>query len=111
MNFLSDLTKKRVFLFRQKLVTPMLMWTGIKLVEDSPSKVHMLVPLNWRTINSWKTMFFAGIAAGVDVTGGYASFGIARKHNIGVLYKDMHVKFLRRVDDDLNLICTDIDKI
>ena len=87
------------------------MWTGIRLIEDSSVKTEMIVPLTWRTINSWKTMFFAGIAAGVDITGGFACLELAQQNNVGILYKDMNIKFLRRVDSDLNLICNDIEKI
>ena len=43
-------------------------------------------------------MFFAAIAAGVDLTGGFYSFSLAEKNNLGVLYKDVSIEFKRRVD-------------
>ena len=49
-------------------------------------------------------MFFAAIATGIDLTGGWCSFAAAEKHNVGVLYKDVSIQFKRRVDGDLTLI-------
>lgn len=56
-------------------------------------------------------MFFAAIATGVDITGGWSAMGIAEEQSVGLLYKDVSIKFLRRVDGDLNLVCKSVDEV
>jgi hypothetical protein len=87
--------------------TPLLAIINPRVVESSDKKVEIVVPLNWVTKNSWNTMFFAAIASGCDLTGGW---GLTRQ-GIGFLYKGMEIDFLRRVDGDLHLVCSDIEAI
>ena len=56
-------------------------------------------------------MFFAAIASGVDVCGGWGCLEVARRTGVGVLYKDMQIQFLRRVDSDLLVVCRDVHKV
>lgn len=87
--------------------TPLLLLISPRIAEVTDERVEIVIPLNFVTKNSWKTMFFGAIASGVDLTGGWAAFDIAEQYRVGVLYKDMSIEFLRRVDDDLALVCED----
>ena len=89
LSSLDPSSRARVILLQSSITTPMIAFTGLKLVEDSPLKTEFIVPLNWRTRNSWGTMFFAGIATGVDLTGGWCALRIAEEQSIGMLYKDI----------------------
>ena len=91
-------------LFAFKISTPMLAWTAPKIVSVTSTESIFRVPLNLRTKNGWNSMFFAAIATGIDLTGGWYSFAAAEEHNVGVLYKDVAIQFKRRVDGDLTLV-------
>ncbi len=98
-------------LLKMGIKTPMLSWSGVKVLVDTSDRTEFLVPLSWRTRNSWGTLFFAAIASGVDVCGAWSALRIAEQNCVGVLYKEMNIKFLRRVDEDLRLVCTDVSII
>jgi len=92
---LDPMSANRVRLFKKSLETPMLRWTGVRILEDSPQKSEFLVPLTWRTRNSWGTVFFAAIATGIDITGGWAAFQIAEANGVramcmAVLARGLH---------------------
>ena len=93
------------------LRTPMLLLMRPRVVLNTPDKVVIRVPLNWFTSNQWRTMFFAAIAAGADLTGGFAAFERAPQLSIGVLYKSFSCAFLRRIDGPLLLHCHDVQAI
>ena len=90
-----------------KMSTPMLYLTNPLVLEANEKQTRIMIPLTWFTKNSWNTMFFAAIAAGVDLTGGFYSFSLAEKNNLGVLYKDVSIEFKRRVDGPLTLVATE----
>ena len=73
---MDPLTTNKVRLFEKSLSTPML--------EDSNTRSEFLVPLTWRTKNSWGTVFFAAIATGIDITGGWAAFDISEKSGVSI---------------------------
>lgn len=104
---LSSPRRENVGLFIYSLKTPMLLLANPKVVSSTSSRVEIKLPLNWFTRNSWNTMFFAAIAAGADLTGGFAAFEQAPGLGVGVLYKNFSCTFLRRVDGPLNLVCDD----
>lgn len=81
---MDPLTTNKVRLFEKSLSTPMLAWSGVRIVEDSNTRSEFLVPLTWRTKNSWGTVFFAAIATGIDITGGWAAFDISEKSGVSI---------------------------
>lgn len=76
-------------------------------IDKDAGRVEIRIPLNLVTRNSWKTIFFGAIATGADITGGFMAFEAAPAVNVGVLYKDMSIEFLRRVDGNLHMVCKD----
>jgi acyl-coenzyme A thioesterase PaaI-like protein len=111
MNYLKRLFPSRseseVMLMAFKMTTPMLWASNPQLVKVDDKQTKIVMPLTWFTKNGWNTMFFAAIAAGVDLTGGFYSFSLAEKNNLGVLYKDVAIEFKRRVDGPLTLVATE----
>jgi hypothetical protein len=73
-------------------------------MEVSDQQTQIVVPLTTRTKNGWGTMFFAAIASGVDLCGGWRAFAVAEKEGLGVLYKSVEISFLRRCDGDVTFI-------
>ena len=76
VNALPPLTKQWLRLKAYQLQTPFLALINPQIIESNSNRVAIKVPLNFLTRNSWKTMFFAAISAGVDLTGGWAAFDI-----------------------------------
>ena len=111
ISFLSPGQKNAMKLRIYQMQTPLLFLINPRIIEITNKKVEIRIPLSFITKNSWRTMFFAAISSGVDLTGGWAAFDIADKYKVGVLYKDMSIEFLRRVDDDLILRCEDVENI
>lgn len=94
-----------------KATTPMLVYVAPEIVEINQEFTKIKVPLNFRTKNGFDSMFFAAIAAGIDLTGGFYGFGVAEENQVGVLYKDVSIQFKRRVDEDLILVTKDNRKV
>ena len=84
---LSDAMRNWLRLKKYSLATPLLLAIRPQIKVSSPEKVEILIPLSWMNRNSWNTMFFAAIAAGADITGGWAAFEPAQEYNVGVLFK------------------------
>ena len=99
--------RESVGLFLYSLQTPLLLALRPRVRLHSPERTEIVFPLSWFSKNTWGTMFFGSIAAGADLTGGFAAMDHAPKANVGFLYKDFSIQFLRRVDDDLLLVSDD----
>ena len=103
--------RESVKLFIYSLQTPMLLLLRPKVRLNTPQRAEIVIPLTWFSKNLWRTMFFAAIAAGADLTGGFAAIELAPAANVGFLYKSFSCRFLRRVDGDLVLVCDDGEKV
>ena len=70
-SFLAKYPKlvNRARLLSFQVHTPLLLMVGPEVVETNDSRVEIKIPLNYRTGNSWNSMFFAAIASGCDLTG------------------------------------------
>ena len=103
--------KENAALFLYCLRTPMLLLMRPEVIANSSQSVTIRVPINWFTMNQYGTMFFGAIAAGADLTGGFAAFERAPALGVQVLYKNFSCVFLRRVDAPLYLTCNDVPAI
>lgn len=52
-------------------------------------------------------MFFGALASGADLTGGFHAFEQGPSKQVGVLYRDVRIEFLRRIDEDIVMVCED----
>lgn len=89
------------------LSTPMIRFLKPEIILINNNKCIIEIKLNRKSKNTWNTMFFGAIATGIDLTGGFLASDIASKSSVGVLYKDVQIKFLRRVDGDIKFHCND----
>jgi hypothetical protein len=85
---------------------PMILFTGVSIVEISEHRTVIKIPLNWRTKNHLKSMYFGALAVGADVASGlYASLLIRdSKKKIHLSFKDFKANFLKRPTDDVYFI-------
>lgn len=78
------------------------------LVLDSQQCI-IKIPLNWRTRNHYKSMYFGALAVGADCAAGLMAMHHidASGENVQLLFKDLHADFLRRPEGDVHFICND----
>ncbi len=114
MNIISPIQKanlvfKLVGLFKIR----MLGFVNAKLVEYSPEKTVIKVPLNRKTRNHLGSIYFGALAVGADVTGAWIAFDhlYRSKKNVSIVFKDMKVEFLKRADGDTYFTCLDGPRI
>lgn len=106
---------KANFLFKSFAILkiPMIFFCGAKIVEVDNQKAVIKIPLNYRTRNHLKSMYFGTLAVGADITGGIMAFNIIqeKKLKIALVFKDLKGDFLKRVDRSAFFVCEDGLKI
>mgnify|MGYP001181192143 CR=1 FL=1 len=88
---------------------PMIFYCRPKVISTDDNKLVVKIPLNRRTRNHIKTMYFGALCIGADITGGFLAMGPIQesKRKIILLFKDMNVKFLKRAEADVYFTCND----
>ncbi len=108
-------TTKINFLFKSfaLLKIPMIFYCGAKIVEIAEKKAVVKIPLNFKTRNHLRSMYFGTLAVGADITGGIIAFQIMQnqKLKISLVFKDMTAEFLKRVEKDAYFVCEDGESI
>ncbi len=87
---------------------PLLFWISPTVVELSSKRCEVKVPLNRKTKNHLKSMYFGVLAAGADCAGGLAAMKliIESGENISLAFKDFKAEFHQRAEADTHFICT-----
>lgn len=67
------------------------------------------IPLNWRTRNHYRSMYFGALAVGADCAAGYLAQHVIEHTGGGVqlLFSDFHAVFHRRPEDDVLFTCAE----
>ena len=106
---------KTNFLFKSFAILkiPMIFYCGAKIIEINKEKAVIKIPLNYRTRNHLKSMYFGSLAVGADITGALIAFQIIqeKKLKIALVFKDLKGEFLKRVDKSAFFVCEDGLKI
>lgn len=63
------------------------------------------------TTSGLDSMFFGALATGFDLAGGWAAFQKAERLNVGLVFRDATLQFLKRADGDVHFVCNDGKKI
>lgn len=73
------------------------------------STLEIKIPLNRRTRNHIKSMYFGALSVGADLTGGFLALPPIQKskRKIVLVFKDFNAKFLKRAESDVHFICKD----
>lgn len=95
------------------LQVPMIHYVGAKLVTMDDEKIVIKIPLNRRTKNHLKCMYFGALCVGADLAGGFIAAKLVRDANrkVSFLFKSMQANFLKRAEGDVLFTCLDSAKI
>jgi acyl-coenzyme A thioesterase PaaI-like protein len=96
------------------LKIPVIFFVGPKVVEIDDHHCVIQIPLNRRTRNHYRSMYFGVLAAGADLGAGLLAQFLAEKHahgKVGILFKDFKADFLKRAEGDTRFICDEGEKI
>ena len=87
----------------------LLYFTKPSVLEVNERRCEVRIPLNWRTKNHLKSMYFGALCIGADVAGGLIAFFLSSrmKASISFVFKDLKADFLKRAEDDVHFSCED----
>ncbi len=91
------------------LKVPMILFTSPSVLELSSERCEIRIPLNRRTRNHLKSLYFGALAVGADCAGGIIAMKLIReaKADVSLLFKDFHAEFLKRAEGDVHFTCSD----
>lgn len=92
---------------------PLIFFVGPSVVKMDDKECVIKIPLNLRTRNHLKSMYFGVLATGADLAGGLVAMKeiYASKKKIALSFKDFHADFLKRAEGDTHFVCTQIPEI
>lgn len=92
---------------------PLLFFCRPKIIEYSPERTVVKIPLRRRTKNHLNSMYFGALAVGADVTGAFIAFDkiASLKKNVSLVFKDFNAEFMVRPMGDVHFICEDGKKV
>ena len=79
------------------------------VLELNERRCEVRVPLNWRTRNHLRSMYFGALCIGADCAGGLIAFHLMAKAKakVSFVFKDMKAEFLKRPEGDVHFSCED----
>jgi acyl-coenzyme A thioesterase PaaI-like protein len=100
------------------LKIPVIFFVSPKVIEISDERCVIRIPLNRRTRNHYRSMYFGVMAAGADLGAGLLAQYLSEKQaekqtggKIGILFKDFKADFLKRAEDDTEFVCEEGEAI
>lgn len=80
-----------------------------RVISFDDNRLEIKIPLNRRTRNHIKSMYFGALSVGADITGGFLALPPIQKskRKIVLVFKDFNAKFLKRAESDVHFICKD----
>jgi acyl-coenzyme A thioesterase PaaI-like protein len=86
---------------------PLLFYVGVSVVEITPERMVVRIPLRRRTKNHLGSMYFGALCIGADCApGAYAIYLIRQQPvRISMVFKDFQAEFLKRAEGDVHFIC------
>ena len=105
MNLKQKLALKIYCLFK----LPIIAYCRPKIKKVDDREVQLLIPLNRRTKNHFRTMYFGALSVGADFTGGLLVMNVIKKNNskAKLLFKSFKADFVKRADSDVLFLCSD----
>ncbi len=83
------------------------------IVEDSPQRCVIRVPLSRRTRNHLGSMYFGALCTGADAAAAWIALSALRRHpgRFSILFKQMRAEFLRRAEGAVEFSCEQVSEI
>ncbi len=84
-----------------------------RLIKLTAEDIVLCLPLNRRSRNHLKSMYFGALAVGADLAGGMHGFYHAdlAKCNVSLAFKSFQAQFLRRPEADVYFVCTEGNEV
>jgi len=88
---------------------PLLFFLRPSVVEATPERTVIRIPLTRRSRNHLGSMYFAALCAGADLAGALTAMRRieASGRRISLIFKDVKAEFLKRVEADAFFSCDD----
>lgn len=92
---------------------PLIVFCTPRVVHLDKKRCELKIPLNYRTRNHVKSMYFGVLAVGADLAGGlFVMEAIkASKKPVTFIFKDFKADFLRLCKSDVHFHCTEGEKV
>jgi acyl-coenzyme A thioesterase PaaI-like protein len=92
---------------------PMILFVSPTVVKMDLDSCVIKIPLNVRTRNHLKSMYFGSLCTGADIAGGLMAMNEISnsKKNIALSFKDFKAEFLKRAEGDVHFTCTQTREI
>lgn len=92
---------------------PALGYVSPKVMEIDSKRCVVRIPLNRRTKNHLKAMYFGVLCVGADCAGGLIAMSqIAESgKKVALVFKDMKCEFLKRAEGDVFFTCEDGESV
>lgn len=89
------------------LKIPMLGFASPTIVELSAARIEVKIPLNWRTRNHLRSMYFGALAVGADTAVGLLAMHLIRGSGkqVDLIFKDFKATYHRRAQGHVHFIC------
>lgn len=73
------------------------------VLEVNERRCVIRIPLNWRTKNHLRSMYFGALCIGADAAGGLIAFNLIQKQHarVSFVFKDLKAEFLKRAEGDV----------
>lgn len=86
---------------------PLLFYVGVSVVELSPERMIVRIPLKRRNRNHLGSMYFGALCIGADVAPGAYTMYLIRQQpaRISMVFKDFQAEFLKRAEGDVHFTC------
>jgi acyl-coenzyme A thioesterase PaaI-like protein len=85
---------------------PLLFFVSPTVLDLSDQRCVVRIPLNRRTRNHLKSMYFGTLACGADISGGLIAMRLIG-NKASLVFKDFHAEFLKRPESDVLFTCED----
>ena len=92
---------------------PLILFCSPRVIRQDDQICEVKIPLNYRTRNHLKSMYFGTLAIGADLSAGMvAMFEIEKsKKNVSLVFKDIQGNFLKRATEDVIFRCEEVPKV
>jgi acyl-coenzyme A thioesterase PaaI-like protein len=86
---------------------PLLLYVGVSVIEITPGRIAVCIPLRRRTRNHLGSMYFGALCIGADCAPGAYAMHLIRQQRvpIAMVFKDFQAEFLKRAEGDVFFIC------
>jgi acyl-coenzyme A thioesterase PaaI-like protein len=91
------------------LHVPVILYCMPRVEQLDTGACRLTIPLNWRTRNHYKSMYFGVMAVGADCAAGFLAQHCIEHSgtDVQLLFKDFHADFHRRAMADVAFTCPD----